>query len=212
MPLSQTSRHYELEVDVLTNRVRLASIKGRLVVAWRHLRGAHPMLPCFRDLPSGAREALNICLICGAELGLPLAAAAGKYELLSDPGSTPVRVRSVSLSPERLALIRLMARAKRASSRSFASCLAALFFCFGALEAPVLRFPAARTPLEVANYGALVLWIFFFISSLRATAALRSETARQARAMLLGSPNLGPSPTASVSAQDPGSDVDPGAA
>jgi hypothetical protein len=212
MSLSQTGHHYEIEVNVLTGRVRLASLKGRLVVAWRHLRGAHPMLPCFRDLPSGAREALNICLVCGASLGLPLAAAAGKYELLSEPGSVPVRMRPVNLSPERRALIRLVVRAKRAANRSFTACVAALAFSFGAWGAPVLGFPAARTPLEVANYAALVLWIFFLLASLRATAALRSETARRARAAMASGPGLTPSPVASVSAQDPDSDVDPGAA
>ena len=212
MDISQTSHHYELEVDVLTDRVRLASRKGRLSVAWRHLRGVHPMLPCFRDLASGAREALNVCLVCGAEIGLPLAVAAGKYELLSEPGSAPVRVRPVNLSPERRALIRLVAQAKRASNRSFAACVAAVVFSFGALGAPVLGIPAARTPLEVANYAALALWIFFVVASMRATAALRSEVARQARAALIGDPGLVPSPMVSVATQDPDSDVDPGAA
>jgi len=212
MSFSETSHHYELEVDVLTDRVRLASRKGRLSVAWRHLRGVHPMLPCFRDLPSGAREALNVCLVCGAELGLPLAVAAGRYELLSEPGSAPVRVRPVNLSPERRALIRLVVQAKRASRRSFAACVAALVFSFGAWGAPALGFPAARTPLEVANYAALALWVFFFLASLRSTAALRSEVTRQARTAFLSDPSLGASPMASVPAQDPDSDVDPGAA
>ena len=84
-------REYGLEFNVSNSQIQGLTAKDRLLIRWRHARGSHPMIPCHRPLSSGAAQAFNVCLVCGRELGFPLAADAARYELLSEPGAAPAR-------------------------------------------------------------------------------------------------------------------------
>jgi hypothetical protein len=71
------------------------------------------MIDCHRCLPSGALEGLRVCVVCGAQLGLPSAAQAQIYELRSDSGAAPVRLRHHQMTPELTDAFRLAGSMRR---------------------------------------------------------------------------------------------------
>lgn len=167
---------YRFRINVSTEQIWIESRRARLNIAWRHLFGAHPGVSCHRNLPSGAVEGLKVCLLCGAELGLPLASAAAKLELLSAPGALPIRVWPVDVSPEKHILMRLRAiNTVNHRARMLAN-IAWIALAWGLVLAPDLF----EWPLAALEVGALAAWIVFSRRYKKGLIALELELGRQA--------------------------------
>jgi len=186
-------REYGLGFNVSNSQIQGLTAKDRLLIRWRHARGSHPTIPCHRPLSSGAAQAFNVCLACGRELGFPLAADAARYELLSEPGAAPARIRPLSLSSETIALLRLRAQAQRLSLWGLLFCQVALLALAGAIVCRMLGAPEAGLACMVINDVAMAAWLIFFVRSARAWAAFKLARLRQLAAEGLKSAPILPS-------------------
>jgi len=181
MALSYKRRDYNLEFDFESECLRVAGWRDRAILAIHHFLGRHPLLPCYRVLASGAQEGLSVCFVCGAQIGLPRAREAAKWQLTSPPGQTPVQVRPTMVPPDLLWLLKLEARTRRlvgTSGRFWALGV----ICF--LASVVLSFTdwyPLFAALNLLTVGCAFGCLFFFLRSRRAEAVFSTALGPDAR-------------------------------
>ena len=188
----QTAKgNYNIFINATTGYCQIEGLRTRLSLNFNHLRGGHPMISCHHNLPSGAIEGLQVCIICGAELGLPIARDAAKLELLSEPGVAPISVWPVKLDADTRTNMRLSAIYKRANRRSNLAWLVSAAAVLAAWFAPsLLTFHSGMVNLTISTgilifpvwVGGLLACLYFGRAAKRASdayiAELRTQTVK----------------------------------
>lgn len=188
-PNDQTAKGtYRLAIDAATGRCQVDGLLASLSLNLNHLRGGHPMIACHRNLPSGAIEGLRVCLLCGAELGLPTAREAAAFELLSEPGVAPVSLWPVKYDADTRTRLRLSSVHGRAKRRHNLAWLVWIGAAVMALFAPSpLTFHSSIAELTVSTsllllpveIGGFVAYLYFGRRANRAAAAYTAELKSQ---------------------------------
>ena len=167
----------DIEVHRVSGRINVSHWRDRLYLRAVHLSGRHFMIPCHRMTNSGAAEAISVCLFCGLIAQTALAAEAGRREIISEPGQTPLRFHVTGSVPPPADQVAALYAARR-MIRSLIGELAALGVMIGSGFLVTLLllsgFSVAMPVFFAVDIGALTLWLISFFSLRRASADFKA--------------------------------------